>query len=306
MPLNLTVITTGSQASISWTGSAAWYQIEIIDASTLQTIAASTIGTTSYTISLPYGSYNARVRSECSSTFSTWTSYIYFNINNAYNCNVPTYLTASINGSQASISWSGSAPWYQIEIINTSNNQTVASATVSSSPYVVTLASGSYKVRVRSECSSTFSVWTDYIYFNVNLSTCYLPTNLSASINGSQASVSWSGSAPWYQIEIINTNNNQTVSSATIASSPYVVTLASGSYKVRVRSECSSTFSVWTDYIYFDINLSSCYLPTNLSASINGSQASISWTGSASWYQIEIINTSNNQTVASATVASSP
>ena len=288
-PANFGVSTNSGNASFSWNGNAAWYQIEITNTATNNSIT-TTVGNAYYTASLSNGSYKARVRSECNSSFSSWTDYIYFTIGSS--CAIPYNFSVSTGTSSAYFSWTGNAAWYQIEITNTGTNNSTTT-TIGDPNFNASLSAGSYKARVRSECNSLFSSWTDYIYFTIG-SSCAIPYNFSVSTGNSSAYFSWTGNAAWYQIEITNTGTNNSTT-ATIGDPNFNAALSAGSYKARVRSECNSLFSAWTSYIYFTIG-SSCAIPYNFSVSTGNSSAYFSWTGNAAWYQIEITNTASNST----------
>ena len=60
---------------------------------------------------------------------------------------VPYCLSASVNGDQVSLTWTGTATSYQIEVENESTEIKAVPEQTASSPFVLTLANGSYKFK---------------------------------------------------------------------------------------------------------------------------------------------------------------
>ncbi len=235
-------------------------------------------------------------------------------------CSTPTNLAASVYGSLATLSWTGSTAQYQIEIVNTVTNAVVVSNSYVTSPYQISIVDGSYKFRVRSMCSGyTFSNWSIYAFFNVNTynpphTYCNVPTNLWASNTyGQQVSLSWSGSAYQYEIQIDTAYSYGLIFSGLVPSSPYHINLQNGKYRFKVRSVCSGVYSVWSDWVWFNVGISPpppppphyepCTAPTYLSVTVVDKYAKMTWQGSASQYQITVENATTGESIVSAGIS---
>ncbi|MEO5581720.1 MAG: T9SS type A sorting domain-containing protein [Saprospiraceae bacterium] len=211
-------------------------------------------------------------------------------------CATPYNLYASVYGSDVTLSWSGPASYYLLEIVNTVSSVTVVSIPAASSPFHINLVDGSYKFRVKSKCGYETSSWSTYKPFVVNTAHpwCYEPYNLSYLINGSTAKLSWSGSASLYHLEVINTWTNAIILSDLHAISPYYVyNLPDGYYSFRVKSLCNYSYSEWSPSVPFSIHdyhpvPPTCNTPTYLITSVVGDEAHLSWTGNAAQYQLQI------------------
>jgi Secretion system C-terminal sorting domain/Bacterial Ig domain len=211
-------------------------------------------------------------------------------------CVTPTGLYASVYGSDVTLTWSGPATYYLLEIVNTVSSVTVVSIPAVSSPFHINLVDGSYKFRVKSKCGYDTSSWSAYKPFVVNAAHpwCYEPSNLSYSINGSTATLSWTGSASLYHLEVINTWTSAIILSDLHATSPYYVyNLPDGYYSFRVKSLCNSSYSDWSISVAFSIHNyhpdpPPCMTPTQLYTSVTGDEAHLSWTGNAAQYQVQI------------------
>ncbi|MEP7323132.1 MAG: T9SS type A sorting domain-containing protein [Saprospiraceae bacterium] len=212
-------------------------------------------------------------------------------------CATPYSLYASVYGSDVTLSWSGPASYYLLEIVNTVSSITVVTIPAASSPFHISLVDGSYKFRVKSKCGYDTSSWSTYKPFVINTAHpwCYEPNNLSYVINGSTATLYWSGSASLYHLEVINTWTNAIILSDLHATSPYIVyNLSDGYYSFRVKSLCNYSYSEWSSSVPFSIHdyhppvPPPCYTPTYLVTSVVGDEAHLSWTGNASQYQVQI------------------
>ncbi|MGB2735657.1 MAG: hypothetical protein WBC35_17375, partial [Saprospiraceae bacterium] len=136
---------------------------------------------------------------------------------------------------------------------------------------------------------------------------CDLPSQLQVTPGPSQTVFSWSGNGTSYLIEV-EKSNSQTIVPEKTVSAPYSHTLAAGSYKFKIRTICGKDKSNWSDWVAFVVNGSTttnppsgggggssvCDIPTALASAISGQEVTLSWTGSATQYQIEVENESTN------------
>ncbi len=180
-------------------------------------------------------------------------------------------MASAISGQEVTLSWTGSATQYQIEVENESTNVKVVPEQNASSPFGLTLANGTYKFKVRSVCGGDHSDWSAWSNFVINGSTttnppsgggsgggggssvCDIPTALASAISGQEVTLSWTGSATQYQIEVENESTNVKVVPEQNASSPFGLTLANGTYKFKVRSVCGGDHSDWSDWAFFNV-----------------------------------------------------
>lgn len=315
VPTNLAHTINGSQVNLSWTGYASQYHLEIINTTTHATVVTSLISTTNYQISLPNGYYKWRVKSVCGSQYSDWCTDQIFAVNYTDpHCYAPSYLTSSVSGDKVTLTWSGSAADYHLEIINVNTYATVVSATWASSPYQATLPNGTYKAKVRTVCGSGYSSWTSEVIFTINYAShppCAKPYHMLFSINGTYATISWSGDGSQYQIELENTDKNVMVNNDIMAGTIFQSTLAPGNYRCRVKSKCPPDWSDWCDYGWFTIQgdhpipgpgspPSTCAAPTQLFPSVALHDVTLSWSGSADQYQLQAENRVTGEAVISA------
>jgi hypothetical protein len=221
-------------------------------------------------------------------------------------CTVPTYLSASVYGSDVTLTWNGTAALYFLEIVNTETYQIVVS-TFATSPYHISLTDGSYKFRVKSKCGYETSEWSYYKYFVVDdyHPTCYEPHNLSYSINGSNVTLTWTGNVSEYHLEVKNTSTNVIIVSDLHATSPYhLYNLPDGYYAFKVKSICYPHYSDWSSSVTFAIhdyhpNPQPCYTPTQLTSNVFGDEVHLSWNGNASQYQVQIEDADTHNSIVS-------
>ncbi|MBK6817270.1 MAG: fibronectin type III domain-containing protein [Saprospiraceae bacterium] len=351
IPTALASAISGQEVTLSWTGSATQYQIEVENESTNVKVVPEQNASSPFGLTLANGTYKFKVRSVCGGDHSDWSAWSNFVINGSTTtnppsgggggsrvCDIPTALASAISGQEVTLSWTGSATQYQIEVENESTNVKVVPEQNASSPFGLTLANGTYKFKVRSVCGGDHSDWSAWSNFVINGSTttnppsgggggssvCDIPTALASAISGQEVTLTWTGSATQYQIEVENESTNVKVVPEQNASSPFGLTLANGTYKFKVRSVCGGDHSDWSAWSNFVINGSTttnppsgggsgggggssvCDIPTALASAISGQEVTLSWTGSATQYQIEVENESTNVKVVPEQNASSP
>jgi hypothetical protein len=226
-----------------------------------------------FVITLANGSYKFKVRSICGADQSNWSAFTSFvvgtsNPNGGGNgggggtgstCSVPTALGASVSGDQVSLTWTGTATSYQIEVENESTGIKAVPEQTASSPFVITLANGSYKFKVRSVCGADQSNWSAFTSFVVSSSNpnggggvaCILPSQLTSTVNGQSVVFAWKGSSGQYKIEVENVLTEAKVIPEQLVANPFITTLASGTYKFKIKGICGDTQTVWSNWSFF-------------------------------------------------------
>ena len=182
-------------------------------------------------------------------------------------CPAPTGLNASnITNTTALISWSpaSGAVDYTLEYkVSTSSTWTPITTNTTSYTLSGLVAGTTYNARVKTNCSSSSSVYSGIISFTTTGGSCGIPTNfLVNNITSTSATASWSAvtgataynfqykatsSSSWQQVTVTATAINLTgLSPAT-------------SYDVRVQSVCGSSTSAFTNVITFTTQSGSSY-----------------------------------------------
>lgn len=164
---------TANSANLSWNAvsGASSYRVEYkLSTDTGWTLLQSATTSTSASLSGLSAStaYNWRVRTNCSSSNSTYSSASFTTLSS---CSDPTTLSAATStAGSATVSWStvSGAVSYSVEYkASAASTWTAMSSTTSTSVTITGLASGTYDWRVRATCSSgtgnwvsgTFVVW---------------------------------------------------------------------------------------------------------------------------------------------------
>lgn len=185
---------TLTSATVSWTavGGALSYDVDYKAASSGTWINAAT-GTTATSVNLSGLTqstlYDWRVRANCSSASSNYSA-AQFTTSSPATCNAPAGLTSSgITSSSATVSWGAvsGAVSYDVDYKLASSGTWINSitGTTSTSRTVSGLAASSlYDWRVRTNCSSLTSGYTQAQFTTSAVSTC--PSTYDVSTNGSR------------------------------------------------------------------------------------------------------------------------
>ncbi len=329
VPTNLVASVYGSQVTMTWAGTATNYQVEIINTTTHEVVVSAHYVTSPYRINIVDGNYKFRVRSACGYTFSDWSGFVPFIVDTYHYyppaCHAPTNLSSWISGNQVTLSWSGSAYQYEIQIDSAYGGSTILTMLVPSSPKQVTLPDGKYMFKVRSVCSGVYSSWSSWVWFTVGSyvppppppyhpDTCAVPTHLTSTVVDRYVTMSWQGTAAQFQIYVESVSTGQSIISAGVNTKYFQASLPPGTYRFKVRGVCGydvsawsvwSTFTVQGDHPYYPEDPhygpdNSCTTPTQLITMISGTQANLKWTGTSLQYQIIVENVTTTETVASA------
>ena len=244
-------------------------------------------------------SFDWRVRTNCSSGSSGYAQTTFSTLSQTGGggggtCNAPTGLsTSGITISSATANWSAvsGANSYDVDYKQSSSGSwiNIASGTTSLSWNLLGMpASTSFDWRVRANCSSGSSGYAQTTFSTLSQTggggTCNAPTGLATStIMATSAIASWApvSGAVSYNLDY------------KLASSPDWVTIADGttslqwtigglvattSYDWRVRANCTSGVSSYTQTQFTSQAIGSCSAPGGLSASnIASSTATLNW-----------------------------
>lgn len=251
---------------------------------TFTTLVASTPNDGTESVTVPNTpSTTARVKIESVGNIFFDISNTNFTITSGTGCGSPSGLISSaITTSGATVSWSAvsGANSYDVDYkLNTDVNWTnAATGTTALSVNLGGLTSGSlYDWRVRANCTSGSSAYTQAQFTTQSVVVCNAPTGLTSSaITSSSATVSWTAvsGATSYDVDY-KTNASGTWISAAAATAGLSVNLsgltASTLYDWRVRTNCTSGSSGYTQAQFTTTAVNTC--PGPLDVSTNGTAA---------------------------------
>ena len=240
-----------TEATVTWTGTAASYEVVVTDTETGSETSYTTTSNTLTLNDLNVGTaYSVKVRALCdggvtsgwseAESFSTWPTA-------DGDCEVPTNVSVSAASDRATISWTGTASEYQIRV--TGGEQPIT-LTVSASPYTVEGLAGetSYTVEIRAICGEgDSSEWTAPISFEttavgIDEVDGSFSINIYPNPTRSNATITLEGVNGTVRVEVVDMSGRMVLSEAVecnqgCAKQLNVSTLAQGSYFVRVSGE---------------------------------------------------------------------
>jgi hypothetical protein len=289
----LSITTSSATASWSPVSGANSYNVDYKSSSSGSWInIASGITSTSWNLAAmsPATNYDWRVRANCSSGSSSYTQ-TQFTTQGLTSCNAPSGLsTLSITTSSATASWSpvSGATSYNVDYKASSSGSwiNIASGITSTSWNLLGMpAATSFDWRVRANCSSGSSGYAQTTFSTLSqFESCSSPTGLSTSnITASAATASWapvSGAAS-YNVDYkpVSSTSWITIANGTSSLSWTLLGMeANTSYDWRVRANCSSGNSSYTQTQFTTQGLGSCNAPGGLFTSgITSNSATLNW-----------------------------
>ncbi len=241
----------------------------------------------------PGTAYEWRVRSTCANyVLSPW-SYPASFITSGYTCYTPTWpSTSEITQTSARLSWSAvsSALSYSVEIRTPTGSWVAVLGSPVSSPWInaTGLNPGTtYQWRVRANCvDGGYSSWTYPVSFTtIGVVICYAPSGLwTNSITETSANLDWTSVSGAYsydlQYRLAGSVIWTDVPGGPFTETWHVITgLSPGThYEWRVRSNCHTGYSEWSNIAYFSTLGVSCLAPESTATTdITETSATFTW-----------------------------
>ncbi|MDR1974704.1 MAG: fibronectin type III domain-containing protein [Bacteroidales bacterium] len=200
-------------------------------------------------------------------------------------CLAPDSVLVSASATTALLQWKSDASSWEVKY-KPADSLRWDTLVVYESPYRLTDLTPltNYELQIRSVCVDTQSIWSllsTFITTNETVSTCGVPTNITAMSDVTTATVEWQSddlNAVAWKIEYKETS---ALAWTTLYSSSTQIDLNNlqehTSYQVRIQSDCIDTNSTWSDVVSFTTNLS-CLKPTGLTVeSGTAHEAYITW-----------------------------
>jgi hypothetical protein len=281
--LSSNIATTSATLSWSPVGGASNYRVQykLSTSSSWLTLVSSTTSTSANITGLTASrTYDWRVRANCSGTNGSYATAQFATLG-SISCAAPSGLASSnITTNSATVNWSAvnGASNYSIEYkLNTTSTWTVLSASTTSTSANITglTASSLYDWRVRANCSGTNGNYSQAQFTTLAAPTCAAPTGLASSnIAATTATVSWnavSGAVNYsVDIKVSSSSTWTTLSSSFTTTSANVTGLVAATvYDWRVRTNCSSLSSVYSQSQFTTI-ASGNACPGSFDVSTNG------------------------------------
>ena len=200
-------------------------------------------------------------------------------------CTKPVLGAPAVTYSTADLTWNGSGDNYQVSYRPAAAASWSEPADVSAHTYTLTNLSPAtaYEYRVRQDCdSNAYSDWTVGTFVTDSMP-CFAPTALQATnVQGTSAQFSWTpgSSETQWNLNVFNATFQLTVPCN--ATNATVNDLTPGvQYFAAVSAFCGNgdVESDYSDTITFTTDV--CDPVTNLSATVNGTSATLTWTAGA-------------------------
>ncbi|MCR4811249.1 MAG: fibronectin type III domain-containing protein [Bacteroidales bacterium] len=167
-------------------------------------------------------------------------------------CAEPTNVTTSnLTANTVTVTWTGSAAQYEVEIIG--GGQTI-SETVNTNSYTTEALTQEteYTFRVRALCENGLtSDWSAVETFTTPQPECGVPTNVQTTTTATTVTITWTGYATEYDVkvtgsEIAPINRTVMTNSCTVDG-----LVPASTYQVVVRAKCDGLYTDWTEAVMF-------------------------------------------------------
>ena len=287
--LNYQSGTTGSSGTLYWK---IWIDFNnnssFEDAGeSIITNASSSTGLLSSTFTIPANASIANVRMRVSMKYSGYaTSCMTFSYGEVEDysiniqgvggggdvCAIPSGLAISnINTSSSTANWNvaPAATSYSIEYkLNSESSWTILNTTTTNYNLTGLISNTLYNTRVKSNCTSGSSDYSQVVNFTTQQETCNTPTNLNvSSITKTSSTANWNAvaGATSYSFEYkLNSGSSWTAKSTTTANYNLTGLNPNTTYNTRVKSICTSGSSEYSTAINFTTENQTCDVPANL------------------------------------------
>ena len=234
--------------------------------------------------------YNWRVRTNCTGGSSAYTQAQFTTLAAAAPCNAPSLSAPLVSSSLATVSWAAvsGALSYDVEYKPASSTTwiSVVQATTNLSVNISGLtASSAYDYRVRSNCSSGSSGYTQ-TQFNTGSASCNSPSGLNSSgVSNTSVTVGWDAvsGASNYEVHYkpVSVTNWGLAAIITVPTNTANISGLTGAtvYDWRVRTLCPAGGSSNYVIAQFSTSAATCTAPSNLTVSgTSSSGTTLNWT----------------------------
>lgn len=271
--------------------------------------------------------FQVRVRTNCASSSSLWSSTFVFNVP----CSAPvSQSTTNITATSATLNWvpanannNNTAFSVAYRLANTNNAWTTLANTTATTVNISNLFSGStYEWKVTKICSGPYNSSSITTQFTTLSAPCGVPLTLASSgITASQATVSWAAVSGAVSYSVQYKPASSSTWSSSINSNTTSVTLtglsASTLYDWQVMTNCNANASGFVS-AQFTTLTPPCNAPTGLSTTgISSTQATVNWAAvsgavsysvqykaaSSSTWSTTVTTTATNRTITGLTAA---
>ena len=266
-PTNLTASANGSNVNLSWDTVADATSYNVYRDSSL--IASPTTNAFTDT-ALADGTYLYEVSAVDDAGESTSKASISATVNNEPP-SAPTNLTATVNGSNVNLTWDAVADATSYNVYR--DGSLIASPTTNAFTDT-TLADGTYLYEVSAVDDAGESTSKASVSATVNNEPPTAPTNLTASANADNVNLTWNtvDDATSY-----NVYRDSSLLESTTTNTFTDTTLADGTYLYEVSAVDAAGESTSKASVSATVNNVPPTVPTNLSASVNGSNVNLTW-----------------------------
>ena len=266
-PTNLSATANGSNVNLTWDEAADATSYNVYRDSSL--IASATTNAFTDT-NLADGTYLYEVSAVDNAGESTSKASVTATVNNVPP-SAPTNLSAAVNGSNVNLSWDevNDATGYKVY----RDSSLIASPTTNAFTDT-TLADGTYLYEVSAVDDIGESASKASVSATVNNEPPAAPTNLSASVNGSDVNLSWDTVADATSYKVYR-DSSLIASPTTNAFTD--TNLADGTYLYEVSAVDEAGESTSKASVSATVNNLAPSAPTNLSASVNADSVNLSW-----------------------------
>ena len=195
-------------------------------------------------------------------------------------CHEPVIASVATTWNDAVVTWTGDGQNYEVAVKQTADEWPVETAVQALTYNFTGLAPATeYQFRIRQNCDTLgYSDWTVGTFTTDSLP-CFTPEALQlVAESGLAAVLDWTaaeGQTAW-ELNVFNTTFNQTFA-VTEHPAPVTGLTAGVTYYATVRAVCGNgaSYSDWSDTINFTTSV--CAPVTNVTATVNGVSATITW-----------------------------